>query len=147
LKRLQTKLRRLKEKLRRLQKVQQTFAIDVKSSLDDLRTFREDSQHEIDNSRKKQNDSQEKRNALQKKRNNSREHIEQKEIQILKELAVLSEKEDIQLSQQKNARQNDLNFALQKRFHLKKNFEFVQKNSRRIYNASERVYRIAYINK
>ncbi len=158
LKRLQTELRRLEEELRRLQKAQQTFATDVKSSLDDLRTSREDSQHEIDNSRKEQNDSQEERNALQKKRNDSREdtredrddsreHVEQKEIRILKELAVLSEKEDIQLSQQEDARQNDLNFASQERNHLSQNFEFIQENSRRTYNASETIYRVAYISK
>ncbi len=133
----------------------------MKSSLEKLRTFREDSQHEIHNSRKKQNDSQEERNALQKKRNNSRkkrhdtreeredsrEHIEQKEIRILKELAVFSKKEYTESSQQKNVRKNDLNFASQKQTHFSQNFEFVQENSRRTYNASETTYRVAYISK
>jgi chromosome segregation ATPase len=161
LKKLQTKLRRLKEKLKRLQKVQQTFATDVKSSLEELRTFREDSQHEIHNSREKQNDSQEERNALQEKRNDSRKeredtreerhdsrkHIEQKEIRILKELVVLSKEEYIELSQQNNVRENDLNFASQERNRLSQNFEFIQENSRRNYNAIETIYQIAYISK
>ncbi len=66
--------------MQRLQKAQQTFATNVKSSLEKLRTLREDSRED---------------------REDSREHIEQKEIRILKELAALSKEEDIQLSQQR----------------------------------------------
>jgi chromosome segregation ATPase len=154
LERLQTKLRRLEEELQRLQKAQQTFATDVKSSLEKLRTFREDSQHEIHNSRKEQNDSQEKRNALQEERNDSRkkrnvsqEHIEKKEIRILQKLlqknVALSKKEYTESSQQMNVREN----VSKERNRLSQNFEFVQENSRRIYNASETIYRVAYISK
>jgi hypothetical protein len=57
---------------------------------------------------KKQNDS---RKNTREDRNDSREHIEQKEIRILKKFVVFSKKENIQFSQQKDARQNDLNFA------------------------------------
>jgi chromosome segregation ATPase len=154
LKRLQTKLQRLKEELQRLQEAQQTFAIDVKSSLEKLRTFRKDSQHEIHNSRKKQNDSQKERNALQEERNDSRKkrnvsqkHIEKKEIRILQKFlqknVALSKEEYTEFSKQMNVRKN----VSKKRNRFSQNFEFVQKNSRRIYNASETIYRVAYINK
>jgi hypothetical protein len=141
----------------------------VKSSLEKLRTFREDSQHEIHNSRKKQNDSLKERNDLRKKQNNSRKkredtreerddsrndsrddsqkHIEQKKIRILKKLAVLSKEKYIEFSQQNNVRENDLNFVSQKRNRFSQNFEFVLKNPRRNYNASETIFRIAYTNK
>jgi chromosome segregation ATPase len=154
LKRLQTKLRHLKEELQRLQKAQQTFATDVKSSLEKLRTLREDSQHEIHDSlkkrnalRKKRNNSREEREDTREERDDSREHVEQKKIRILKELAVLSKEEYTELSQQNNVRENDLNSASQERNRLSQNFEFVQENSRRNYNASETIYRVAYINK
>ncbi len=126
----------------------------MKSSLEKLRISRKNSQHEIHDSlkernvlRKKRNNARKKRENTREERNDSREHVEQKKIQILKEFVVLSKKKYIKLSQQNNVRENDLNSASQKRNRFSQNFEFIQENSRRNYNASETIYRVAYINK
>ncbi len=139
LERLQTKLRRLKEKLQRLQEAQQTFTNNVKMSIEKLRASQR-SQEERNNSRESRNDSS-------KKQNDSREHTKREEIRFLQELAALFEEEDIELSQRKEVREDELNLASQKQNHSSQNFEFVQQNSQRNHNASEIAYRVAYISK
>jgi hypothetical protein len=97
--------------------------------------------------RDKRNNSRKNRENTREERDDSRENIKQKKIRILKELVVFWKKKYIELSQQNNVWENYLNSASQKRNRFSQNFEFIQKNSRRNYNANETIYRIKYINK